>query len=53
MVISVAKGWKNRSVMLCAGLRGFMMLMLMLRCLRCFVEWIAEYYLEIVWMMQC
>ena len=43
VVISVAKGWKNRSLMLCAGLGGGMMLMLMLTCLRCGVEWIALY----------
>ena len=53
VVISDAKGWKNRSLMLCAGVRGFMMLLLMLRCLRCCVEWIAVYYFEVVWMMQC
>ena len=53
VVRSVAKGWKNRSLMLCAGVRCFLMLMLMLRCLRCCVEWIALYYFEVVWMKQC
>ena len=32
VILSVAKGWKNRSLMLWAGFRGFMMFMLMLRC---------------------
>ena len=53
VVISVAKGLKNRSLIFCAGFLGFLMLMLMLRCLRCCVEWIAWYYFEVVWMMQC
>jgi len=53
VVISVAKGWKNGNLMLCAGVRVFMMLILMLRCFRFCVEWIAVYYFEVVWMMQC
>ena len=54
VVISVASGLKYRSLMLlCADFRGVWMLMLMLRCLRCCVEWIALYYFEVVWMMQC
>ena len=53
VVISVAKGWKDRSLMLCAGFWRFVLLLLMLRCLRWCVEWIALYYLEVVWMMQC
>ena len=42
VVISVASGLKNRSLMLCAGVLGVLMLMLMfiLRHFHCCIEWI-------------